>query len=460
MTSGFSSFPLSPDLIQVLAELEYAQPTPIQQAALPVLLEGKDLIGQSETGSGKTAAFGLALLQKIDVSRAELTAMVLCPTRELAAQVARELRKLGRRMPGLQVRTVSGGEPVRAQATALKRGVHIVVGTPGRVLDHMGRGNLELSCISSLVLDEADRMLEMGFQADIEAILSEVPSERQTMLFSATFPQSIEKMSSAHQREAVRITVKQEQTDTPSIEQVYLHAEAPKKMSALLWALDHYAYESAIIFCNQKATVADIERELHLCGASVDCLHGDLEQFQRDQVIALLRSQSVRILVATDVAARGIDVEGLDLVINYELPTQAEVYVHRIGRTGRAGRTGQAVSLVSDKEAYKLEALKQVSGGMSEASWSKEISGGNLRRPALMQMIQIGGGRRDKVRPGDILGALTGEAGGFQAADIGKIEIHDRFSYVAVALGKSPQAVRSLSNGRIKGKKFRATILR
>ncbi len=303
-------------------------------------------------------------------------------------------------------------------------------------------------------------MLEMGFQADIESILSEIPSERQTMLFSATFPQSIEKMSSAHQREAVRVTVKQERTDAPSIEQVMLHAEPPKKMSALLWALDHYAYESAIVFCNQKATVAEIERELHLRGASVDCLHGDLEQFQRDQVIALLRSQCVRILVATDVASRGIDVAGLDLVVNYELPTQADVYVHRIGRTGRAGERGRAVSLVSDQEAYKLDALKQVSGEMSAENWSTESRGGNLRRPALMQMIQIGGGRRDKVRPGDILGALTGEAGGFQAADIGKIEIHDRFSYVAVALERSTQAVKSLSNGRIKGRKFRASIVR
>lgn len=460
MPASFESFALSPELLTVLSELGYSQPTQVQSEALPPLLAGKDLIGQSETGSGKTAAFGLALLSKIKIESAQVQSLVLCPTRELAAQVAKELRKLGRRLPGLQVRTVTGGEPVRSQATALRRGPHVIVATPGRLLDHLSRGNLELSAIASLVLDEADRMLEMGFQADLDAILREVPEERQTMLFSATFPQTIAELSQNHLHNAVRVTVKQPEKEVPAIRQVMLHAESEKKLSALLWTLGEHEYDSAIVFCNQKATVAQIERELHLKGASVGSLHGDLDQYERDRVVSLLRSRCVRILVATDVAARGLDISDLDLVVNYDLPNQADVYVHRIGRTGRAGRSGLAVSLVPEAERYRLKAYRSVAGEFEEGEWSRDVGMERLCRPPAMQMIQIWGGRKDKVRPGDILGALTGDSGGLDASKIGKIEIHDRVSLVAVSLADSSQAAKSLSNGKIKGRRFKSALLR
>jgi ATP-independent RNA helicase DbpA len=458
---SFAGLSLSPSLIEVVGELGYTEPTPVQVATIPVLLAGKDLIGQSKTGSGKTAAFALPILQQLSLERRHLQALVVCPTRELSAQVAREFRKLGRRLEGLQVLVVSGGEPIRAQLSALERGVHIVVGTPGRLNDHLLRDSIDTRAIKTVVLDEADRMLDMGFQDAVEKILSALPSQRQTVLFSATFPSAIEAMSRAHQRAAERVTIGEPEQATAEIRQAALIVDADDKLAALYWVLNAYPHDSALIFCNFKATVADVARRLGAGGASVDCLHGDLEQFQRDQVLAKFRNQSVRILIATDVAARGIDVEDLDLVVNYELPDQPEIYVHRIGRTGRAGKQGLAVSLATPRQQRRLEDIEQLTGTSIERVKRPDLEGGDdaFARDAPMATILISGGRKDKVRPGDILGALTGDAGGLAAADVGKIEIHDTYSYVAVAKPVSSAAARALNQGRIKARRFRATLV-
>ncbi len=463
MNTDFRSLSLSPDLLAVVAELGFEKLTPIQAESIPLLLDGKDLIGQSKTGSGKTAAFALPMLHKLDMQTRALKGLVLCPTRELSAQVAREMRKLGRRHRGLQVLVLAGGEPLRPQASALERGAHLAVGTPGRVLDHLRRNILDLSQIETIVLDEADRMLDMGFQEDMEEILGAAPSPRQTVFFSATFPRSIESMSSAHQHEPVRVTIEDEADEQPDIRQLYVTAEVEQKLRALRWVLAHHPHESALIFCNFKASVAELEKTLSKAGMSVASLHGDLEQYDRDQVMATFRNASTRILVATDVAARGLDVKDLDLVVNFDLPSQPEIYVHRIGRTGRAGKTGLSVSLATEREKTKLRAIEEVTGvpieriSMSSGDAQPEVAVHSqvLARDAKMDTIQISGGRKEKVRPGDILGALTGDAGNLQATEIGKIEIHDHFSYVAVARDVSEAALKSLSEGKIKGRKFR-----
>ena len=468
MPTDFASLALTPDLLTVVAELGYTEPTPIQVRCVPVLLAGNDLIGQSQTGSGKTAAFALPILQNLQLKPRSLQALVVCPTRELCAQVAREMRKLGRRHPGLQVLEVVGGVQVRPQSRALERGVHVVVGTPGRLLDHLKRDRLRLGAVKTVVLDEADRMLDMGFQPDVEEILAAVPKKRQTVFFSATFPASIESMSRQHQREPVRVTIEaSEQTQAmPEIRQLALTTGGNQRQRALYWALGKYRHESVLIFCNFKKTVAELASSLASSGASVDCLHGDLEQFDRDQVLARFRNQSVRILIATDVAGRGIDVDHLDLVVNYELPSQAEIYVHRVGRTGRAGRRGLAVSFATAREEPRLDAIEELTGTTIERlpplrddETDLDILATAFVQDAAMDTILISGGRRDKVRPGDIMGALTGEAGGLDATDVGRIEIHDRFAYVAVAKRVSDHARQSLSKGRIKGRRFRVTLV-
>ncbi|MEM6996968.1 MAG: ATP-dependent RNA helicase DbpA [Myxococcota bacterium] len=462
--AAFDALALSPALIAVVGELGYTALTPIQQQCIPLLLAGKDVIGQSKTGSGKTAAFALPILQRLDVASRALQAIVLCPTRELAAQVAREIRTLGRRHAGLQVLTVSGGEPLRAQVGALERGVHVVVGTPGRIVDHLRRGTLPLHDAQIVVLDEADRMLDMGFAEAMQVILEALPATRQTAMFSATYPQAIASMSHAHQREAVRVTVDAE-GPAEEIEQLAVTTEPGDKLATLLWVLDRHPHESVLVFCNLKRTVRELAASLATAGVSVDCLHGDLEQFHRDRVVAMLRNGSLRAVVATDVAARGLDIAGLDLVVNYDLPAQSEVYVHRTGRTGRAGRPGLSVALLEHGERRRLAAIERHTGASVERvvrppTDDRDLAalGAAVARPAAMDTVLISGGRKDKVRPGDILGALTGEAGGFDATDIGKIEIHPGLSYVAVAAGVSRRAVMSLNNGRIKGRRFRASF--
>ena len=468
---GFAALGLSPTLCQVVAELGFATPTPVQARAIPLLLAGRDLIGQSTTGTGKTAAFALAILQQLKRNERRPQALILCPTRELCAQVARDFRKLGRRETGLAVVILSGGQPMKPQLEALQRGVHVVVGTPGRALDHITRGSLGLKGIATIVVDEADRMLDMGFGAEMEKILSAAPTLRQTILFSATYPRSIDAMTKTHQRDPERLTVAESDGPPALVRQLAYLVDDSGREGTLLAILRTSPPESAILFCNFKATVARIEQALRAAGVSCASLHGDLEQRERDFVMAQFRNHSVRVLVATDVAARGLDIERLDLVVNVELPFQPEIYVHRIGRTGRAGKTGLAVSLVGPKDRAKVKAIEAAVGsplerqvapatGPEPAPADTSTSRAAIHAPAAMTTLYISGGRKDKLRPGDILGALTGEEGGFPGSDVGKIEIHERFSYVAVARESANRAIQLLGTGRIKGKKFKVGLPR
>ncbi len=457
MTDTFASLQLNSPLLAAIGEIGFETPTPIQAKTIPLLLQGRDVIGQSRTGSGKSAAFSLPILQNLDLDQRAPQALVICPTRELCAQVAADIRSLGRRLPGLVVVTLTGGEPSAHQRSALENGVHIVVGTPGRLLDHVERGTLQPEKIRYAVLDEADRMLEMGFLDDVEKILHELSPNRQTALFSATFPGPIESISRTHQRDAIRVTVAEENLEGEI--RHLLHEAAPtEKRESLRWLLSTQEHESALVFCNFKATVAELTEHLGREGASVDCIHGDLTQFERDQVLARFRNRSVRILVATDVASRGLDVKDLDLVINYELPMQPEIYVHRAGRTGRAGNHGIAISLHTEREHAKLDDIRDA--GFLFATYepgSEDVD--RLRRPAMMSTILISGGRKDKVRPGDILGALTGEAGGLRGDQVGKIEVRDRLTYVAVHRDVARRATEAINKGRIKKRRFRASLV-
>lgn len=454
---NFSVLPLSSDLKTVVMELGFETMTEIQERAIPPLLEGRDVIGRSKTGSGKTAAFGLPILNALNTETRVVQALVLCPTRELCAQVARELRRLGRRFAGLQVLVLSGGTPGRPQAEALYRGAHIAVGTPGRVLDHLLRENFDPSTLKTLVLDEADRMLDMGFANEMEALMERLPEARQTVLFSATYPPEIQKISRAYQKNPLLIEVA-DPVDAPSaIQQVVFNVEKDAKVEAAIEVLKACRRGSALIFCNQKATVAEVAKEFTRAGLNAGAIHGDLEQAERDQILALFRNGSRPFLVATDVAARGIDIPDLPLVINFDLANTVETYTHRIGRTGRAGKSGTAITLANASERLRLYDFSRELKTPIEDGTINDLKFLRDAVPAAqtaMQTLWISGGRKDKVRPGDILGALTGEAGGLDANHVGKIEIHDHHAFVAVAKDVAEKAARCLQNGRIKNRKF------
>jgi ATP-independent RNA helicase DbpA len=481
----FESLAISELMKARMREIGFESMTPIQAATIPPILEGRDVIGQARTGSGKTAAFGIPMLEKIEIRQEgnpKLQALILCPTRELSTQVARELRRLGTKKIGLRVVELVGGVPGGPQARQLEKGVQVAVGTPGRVLDHLERGRLDVSGLKMLVLDEADRMLEMGFQDEMDGILGRLPSTRQTLLFSATFPRGIVEMSARYQTDAIQImpaqmsapSSKHEASADPSALQSAPHSlirqefrvvghleNKPDALLNLLWETDP---ESAIVFCNFKAVSFELTRELKSLGISADCLNGDLEQRERDLVMARFRNKSLRILVATDVAARGIDVAGLDLVVNYELPQKPENYVHRIGRTGRAGKTGLAVSLITEREKNRAPALVAQAGGAVSANGEELFSEARIGapegkpRPALqaaMETLILLEGRKNKMRPGDILGALTGEAGGLSGEQVGKIEVHDFHAFVAIEKKVVARALERLQSGRIKGRRVR-----
>ena len=449
-----------------MRELGFETLTTIQSEAIPEILAGRDVIGQSRTGSGKTAAFGLPILDRLSLETREVGAVVLCPTRELGLQVARELRKFGRNLPGLTVVTLTGGEPARAQSLALEQGAHIVVGTPGRVIDHLQRRTLRIHAVTTVVLDEADRMLDMGFVEDIEKILKALPRSRQTLFFSATFPASFEALSRKHQRDPVRIGTGQPDQLHADIRHVLVNVEAAQKLKALRWSLENHAHESALVFANLKRTVAELGATLADAGVSVDTLSGDLLQPERERVMAKFRNGSTRVLVATDVAARGLDIQQLELVVNFDLPDEPETYVHRVGRTGRAGKKGLAIALCTPEERELLPAIEQAIGTRMETSRWPVVTNApqaavtpTAELSAAMATLRILGGRKDKLRPSDILGALTGDAGGLQGSDIGKIEIQDNCSYVAVKKSVLEAALTGLRNGRIKRARFKVAVV-
>lgn len=458
----FSSLELAPELIAVVQELGYEQMTPIQSEAIPYLLTGKDLIGQSKTGSGKTAAFALPILNKIDLNNHNIQALVICPTRELANQVVTEMRKLGRKHEGLKILALTGGQSGREQAQSLEKGIHIAVGTPGRILDHVTRERIELGDLQVLVLDEADKMLEMGFEQEIKALMKELPVKRQTALFSATFPEGIQSLSRSYQRNPMKIIVEEAEGQSASIEQVVYDTEPEHKLETLMRVLQQHPSKSTIIFCNMKNTVNEIAEAIAERDVVVGSLHGDLEQRDRDRVMTMFRNGSLPILVATDVAARGLDIENLELVVNYDLPNQTETYVHRIGRTGRAGKSGTSVTLAGPRDTMKLLEFEKLTGGAfarPTLGFKNQLGLNKFALQPAMQTIGISGGRKDKLRPGDILGALTG-SDGLKGSDVGKIEVHDKYAYVAVTQGAAKDAFERLRNGKIKGQKFQIRLLK
>lgn len=458
-STAFSSLKLHPDLIKNLTSLNYSEMTPIQALSLPDILEGKDVIGQGKTGSGKTAAFGLGLLDRLDVSRFRIQALVLCPTRELADQVAKEIRKLARSIHNIKVLTLCGGMPFGPQAGSLDHGAHIVIGTPGRIEDHLKRGTLKLKNVHTLVLDEADRMLEMGFQDTLETIIDQTPAQRQTLLFSATFPKQIKKIANNIMLNPVMVKAPSLHDNT-IIKQHFYTTSDPYRLTALRLLLQQFRSESTVVFCNTKKDTQQVADALIQNGYSALALHGDLEQRDRDKTLVRFANKSVSVLVATDVAARGLDISAIDMVINYHIAHDPEVHLHRIGRTGRAGSTGIACSLYSEAEAHRVALLEGVIDPIND---TEELPPLNLLEnppiAPMMRTLLIDGGKKQKIRPGDILGALTGDRG-IEGKQVGKIHIFDNWSYVAVNSDAIRPALHKLNAGKLKGRTFRARQVR
>ncbi|RYF15468.1 MAG: ATP-dependent RNA helicase DbpA [Comamonadaceae bacterium] len=457
--NSFATLALSPSTLENLARLGYHEMTAIQAASLPPALLGKDLIAQAKTGSGKTAAFALALLANLNARRFAVQSLVLCPTRELADQVTTEIRRLARADDNIKVVTLSGGVPLRGQTTSLEHGAHVVVGTPGRVLDHLDRGNLQLEALNTLVLDEADRMLDMGFVDDIAKVARQCPAQRQTLLFSATYPEGIAKLAAQFMRTPVTVKV-EAQHGGEQIEQRWYQVREAERLPAVARLLDHFRPASTLAFCNTKVRCRDLVELLQAQGFSALALHGDLEQRDRDQVLVRFANGSCSVLVATDVAARGLDVAGLAAVINVDVTPDAEVHVHRIGRTGRAGETGLALSLASMDEMGAVGRIEQLQGRESKWHELAELTphGGERLLPA-MATIHIQGGRKEKIRPGDVLGALTADLG-YTREQVGKIDINEFATYVAVERSIAKDAVARLNEGRIKGRGVKARLLK
>ncbi len=457
MSKKFTELELGPEWFEMLDNIGYHEMTPIQAAALPHLLEGGDLVGHADTGTGKTAAFGLALLQGIEPASRRPGALVLSPTRELAEQIAEEIRRLAWALPNTNVITTCGGRPARGEQVALDNGVDVVVGTPGRVLDHLNTGYLNLTNLRTVVLDEADRMLDMGFIDDVEEILSHAPDDRQTILMSATIGEDLREVSRRIQHDPKYVSVVDDES-APDIEQLVYDAHALGRTESLRRILAHYDPVSAIIFCNERATCDKVAGELDGMGYSVQAMHGGLEQRQRDNALEMFSNGSIRFLVATNVAARGIDISNLDAVINYELPRDPASYVHRIGRTGRAGEEGLAITLVEGDRHRSLERYDESLESARKRDPNDLVERAQPR-PARMQTVAIKGGRKDKLRPGDIVGAFTKDFG-IPGDSIGNITVRDRISFVAVEQEYARQALDGVKNGTMKNRTFIAFFLR
>jgi ATP-independent RNA helicase DbpA len=453
----FAALPLSAATLANLQQLGYVQMTPIQAASLPITLQGQDLIAQASTGSGKTAAFGLPLLHRINPRWFAPQALVLCPTRELADQVATEIRRLARAQDNIKLVTVYGGVPARNQIASLENGAHIVVGTPGRVLDLIERQVLDLAAVQTLVLDEADRMLDMGFLPDIETVVRQCPPARQTLLFSATYPEGIAALAQRFMRAPQQVKVAA-QHSAHKIEQRWYEVEPRDKARAVGQVLMHVQPESAIAFCNTKQQCRELVDALQAQGFSALALFGELEQRERDEVMVQFANKSCTVLVATDVAARGLDIAGLAAVINVDVTPDAEVHIHRIGRTGRGDAQGLALNLVAMDEMGAVGKIEQLQGRASQFRPLSELTPqpGQLVPP--MCTIQIVGGRKEKIRAGDVMGAMCADFG-YAREQIGKIVVNEYSTYVAVVRDIATQAVAKLNAGRVKGKAVKARLL-
>jgi ATP-independent RNA helicase DbpA len=458
MSKNFNTLALNPATLANLEQLGYLEMTPIQAASLPTALLGKDLIAQAQTGSGKTAAFALTLLANLNQRRFAVQALVLCPTRELADQVTTEIRRLARAEENIKVVTLCGGVALRGQRASLEQGAHIVVGTPGRVMDHLERGYLKLEALNTLVLDEADRMLDMGFFDDIATVTKQCPSTRQTLLFSATYPEGIEKLAKQFMREPKQIKVEAPHTES-LIEQRFYEVTRANRFEAVALLLNHFRPISTLAFCNTKQQCKDLVGYLQAQGFNALALYGELEQRERDQVLAQFSNRSCSVLVATDVASRGLDITQLEAVINVDITPDAEVHVHRIGRTGRAGESGLALSLAAMNEMGSVGKIEQYQ--KSASVWHKldelnPTGKGPLLPP--MVTLQILGGRKEKIRPGDVLGALTADAG-YSREQIGKIVVTEFTTFVAVQRDIALAAMQKLNAGKVKGRNVKVRLL-
>ena len=456
--TAFSELALPVALLANLAQLDYLTMTPIQAASLPVALAGHDLIAQAKTGSGKTAAFALPLLLKLNPRHFGVQAMVICPTRELADQVTQEIRRLARFADNIKVLSLVGGSTLRNQATSLGNGVHVVVGTPGRIMDHMERGYLKLDELATLVLDEADRMLDMGFHDDIAYIAKRCPARRQTLLFSATYPEGIARLAGQFMNKPQEVKLLERHAES-KIRQRFYEVSNEQRLAAVATLLRHYRPLSTLAFCNTKQQCRDLLNVLRENGIHALTLNGDLEQRERDQVLIQFANHSCSVLVATDVAARGLDIAQLEAVINVDLTPDPEIHIHRIGRTGRADQDGWAFSLCSPGDRRRVAAIAELTGNRLEVHdiGTLPVTDDAPLVPPMVT-LQILGGRKDKIRPGDVLGALTGEAG-FTRGQVGKITVTDQTTYVAVARDIYREAVRKLSAGKVKGKTVKVRAL-
>lgn len=453
--SKFSTLSLSPEMISNLDNIGYTEMTPVQSETLPLILDGKDVIAQAKTGSGKTAAFGIGLLNKLDVKKFRVQALVLCPTRELADQVAKELRMIAKFAHNIKILTLCGGAAFGPQLGSLRHGAHIIVGTPGRILKHLSKETLSLENLETLVLDEADRMLDMGFIEEIDKVLEYAPSTRQTLLFSATYTNEITFISDRIQKDAVSVkTVSTEVVN--NIEQRFYEATDSNKTQTLINIFSTFKPENIIVFMNTKIAAKELAENLAKNKIDALAIHGDLEQYERNDVLVQFANKSCPVLIATDVAARGLDIKELSMVVNFDLPHTVETYTHRIGRTGRAGKDGIAITLYNEHETEDVMEYKDDTRSFEDCDVLKKSNSFEMK-PQFVTLV-IEGGKKDKLRAGDLLGALTGD-GGLKGSSIGKIDIYDRQAYVAIDRGLIDEAHKKLSKGKIKNKKFSVWIL-
>jgi ATP-independent RNA helicase DbpA len=455
--SSFDQLNLSTAMMKNLRQLGYETPTPVQSASIPPVLSGQDVIAMAKTGSGKTAAFGIGLIEQLNVRHFAVQGLVLCPTRELADQVAKALRELARGRQNIKIVTLCGGVGIGPQIGSLSHGAHLVVGTPGRVQDHLRKGTLTLEHLKTLVLDEADRMLDMGFQESMDDIIARLPENRQTLLFSATWPDSIRSLSHSYQKSPVDVRVTDDEP-APDIEQIFYEIQPGQQAQALAAVVSDCQPVSCLAFCTTRQQCDELAAALSDRGFSAAPLHGDLDQKDRDAVLVRFANQSVTVLVATDVAARGLDIKSLPLVVNVEPARDSEIHTHRVGRTGRAGETGKAITLVTPAQGHRVSRLEKNYGNSlawGDANALLSVPDQPVSPP--MRTLCVAGGRKDKVRPGDLLGALTGEAG-LPGDAVGKIDVFDFQCFVAVKAELAGKALQRLEAGRIKGRKFRVRM--
>jgi len=451
----FNQLKLNQEIISNLTRIGYTNMTKIQEQSLPISLDGNDIIAQAQTGSGKTVAFSLAILNKLDVKKFRIQSMVMCPTRELANQVAQEMKKLAKFTHNIKITTLCGGVPYKPQVHSLSHQAHIIVGTPGRILKHLNEKTFSTKDITTLVLDEADRMLDMGFNEDISKIIEFLPINRQTLLFSATYPLNIQVLAKNILNNPTMVKVESTH-NTKSIQQIFYESNESDKKENILKVFNKYQPKSVIIFCNTKIACDNLADQFDQDNIDTLVLHSDLEQRDRSETLILFANKSYPILIATDVASRGLDIDDVDMVINYNLPFDSEVYTHRIGRTARAGKTGKAISLIDHSDLDMFDEIN-IDNNFKLEQIDNNISN-DYKISSIYDTLFINSGKKNKLRAGDILGALTAGIG-LHKDDIGKIDILEFSSYVAIKTEVSKKALQELGNSRIKGKYFKVYMV-